>query len=164
MNQFSKILVTLVAPCFLLISCADSSGGGSPGAIGTPGEKPAPPGPPPPPSDVLSFANISEQVFATRCYTCHERSAGNAEGDVGLDYYAEVLSNKDRIFKSVVTKKTMPPGEPLTDWEYTLMKRWLEAKAPYDESSIQPPEEEKPPRQKPDKKAGKKPAQLVGIQ
>lgn len=64
----------------------------------------------------LSFQQDVRPIFKQRCYSCH---AGK------WMKYENVKSNADRIYRRVVTLRTMPPNRKMSEYEREVIKRWV---------------------------------------
>lgn len=77
--------------------------------------------------DSVSFQEVKNKVFDTKCISCHGNSGG-----VNLENYSNARSHLDQIAKSALFNKTMPKtgNEPLTAGEYLLLAAWVKAGGP----------------------------------
>ena len=83
----------------------------------------------------LSFALVSNSVFTPRCIACH--------GDghkLLLKTYQDVKNGIIDIERVAIKVKSMPPRDPLSNNESTLLERWITAGAP--ENPLAPETEE----------------------
>jgi mono/diheme cytochrome c family protein len=93
----------------------------------TTGPSPQPPEPQPPASGlVLSFENVSKQVFRPSCTSCH-----GTKGGVNLETYQATIESLQPV-KDAVSSGDMPPrSRPvLTDSQKTLLLDWIAKGAP----------------------------------
>lgn len=74
-----------------------------------------------------TFANIQSQIIEPYCITCH-RGAG--AGNVNLEGYANVKKFLTAIHTDVVSKHSMPPGQPLPQYLQDFLTTWVSSGAP----------------------------------
>lgn len=94
-------------------------GGGNTGGV---------PPPPPPPSPVLDFATVKSQIFQPQCVGCHSTFAT----------YRAVKSSL-RAIESKIMSNQMPPQQPLSQDQKSLLSRWIQAGAPETVGGVPPP-------------------------
>ena len=82
----------------------------------------------------LSFAGITQKLFAPKCISCHGDS-----GNVNLESYGEVLKNLSLIKKSVFVDKSMPKKGSLTKEQLEYLWNWIEMGAPEQPQDGPPP-------------------------
>lgn len=119
-------------------SDGDATGDASPGTQ-TPTPTPATPAPSTPTAETpapatpsptntteseLTYANLNAKVFVS-CTPCH----GNS-GNVNLESYKKVQGALTDVKKEALTKKSMPPGAPLSADQQKLLSDWIAAGAP----------------------------------
>ena len=90
-----------------------------------PSSPPSPPkSPPSPPSESADYATVAREVFSPSCVRCH--SAGDTPN---LSNYASVKRVGASI-KRVVSSNQMPPRNPLTESQKSILFRWIESGMP----------------------------------
>jgi mono/diheme cytochrome c family protein len=78
------------------------------------------------------YGTVYQQVFGPSCINCHQQS--NAKHGVRLDDYADALSALARIETEVFESGEMPPDGSLTDGQQQLLKAWIDAGGPENDS------------------------------
>ena len=81
----------------------------------------------------VSWQKVSTEVLIPRCAICH------SEGGAGINVldYQDVFSQRSRVLGSVKPPRNrMPPGDPLTSYELTLIQAWVNLNAPYNTTPV----------------------------
>lgn len=99
------------------------------GEVPTPSSSPSPTGTPvaspTPPLLIVSYAQVSAQVFSVSCKRCHMQGA--ARGNIALDTYAEVIQNLGAIKSTVFDGKPVRmPRNGLPEDQKFLLKTWID--------------------------------------
>jgi uncharacterized membrane protein len=78
----------------------------------------------------VGYTDVRERIFAPLCLRCHDSAMAKPKAGVVLNTYENALRFLDRIEKEALTKKAMPPRNPLSAENQELLRKWLEAGAP----------------------------------
>jgi hypothetical protein len=115
---------------------------------------------PPATAAVPSFERAVAPLLRARCVKCH--SGKRPRGDLDLTSRAGLLAGgasgpvvkpgraNDSLLFAHVRNKKMPPKEPLTPAEVTLLGRWIDAGAAWQGPPLQAPRERTKRRAGPD--------------
>jgi uncharacterized membrane protein len=79
-------------------------------------------------SSNVTYAQVSSQIFTPSCVSCH--SGSRASAGVDLSSYTSVVSNLSAIQQEALTNQSMPPSQPLSSANQTLLKSWISEGAP----------------------------------
>jgi hypothetical protein len=79
----------------------------------------------------LDYKIVSEQVLARACFDCHSNSGsrGINKGDVNLETYENVFSNREDIRNDIIDGSMPKNSAPLSAYQKRLILAWLDAGA-----------------------------------
>lgn len=87
-------------------------------------------------SGALGAENIAQpdfkavqSVLGAKCASCHSNMGGN-QGGTNLETYQAVRSKLNRVLYRSLETRDMPPRQPLTEREMTLLRNWADSGAP----------------------------------
>ena len=70
----------------------------------------------------VNWERVSAEVFNPRCSICH----GQGGAGINTTDYQSVVQNIHRVQEAVFSRQSMPPDSPLTDYEQTLLRDWIQ--------------------------------------
>lgn len=76
----------------------------------------------------VTYAQVNSQIFTPSCISCH--SGSRASAGVDLSTYANVVSNISAIQQQALVNQSMPPSQPLSSSNQTLLKTWISQGTP----------------------------------
>lgn len=76
----------------------------------------------------VTYAQVSSQIFTPSCVSCH--SGSSASAGVDLSSYSSVVNNISAIQQQALVDQSMPPSQPLSSSNQTLLKIWISQGTP----------------------------------
>lgn len=76
----------------------------------------------------LDFSMVQASVLGPKCLRCH--NSNRQEGGANLETYSQVRALMPRIVFRSLGKMDMPPDQPLSNDEMTILKSWFDNGAP----------------------------------
>jgi uncharacterized membrane protein len=81
-------------------------------------------------SKVTATYTAVKSIMAGKCNTTGCHNAASAAGSAVLETYDQVKALAGRIKQRVIVDKTMPPGNPLTSSDISILTCWINSGMP----------------------------------